>query len=117
MCTRERQMCLRPPTALRAMTNAFRHAHARRIEVEIHYGERWFRVRVRDDGRGMDSQVVPNQGSAGHWGLLGMHERAKLVGARLEVWSKVDLGTEIELTIPASAAYEAPISRARPWFS
>lgn len=110
-------MCLRPPTALRAMTNAFRHAHARRIEVEIHYGERWFHVRVRDDGRGMDSQVVPNQGSAGHWGLLGMHERAKLVGARLEVWSKVDLGTEIELTIPASAAYEAPISRARPWFS
>ena len=53
---------------------------ARRIEVEVHYDERQLRLRVRDDGRGVDSQVFNNQGRPGHWGLRGMRERAKLVG-------------------------------------
>jgi PAS domain S-box-containing protein len=88
-----------------ALRNAFLHAQASRIEVEIHYDERQLRVRIRDDGKGIDSQIATDKGRPGHWGLHGMHERAKLVGGNLEVWSKPDSGTEIELTIPATIAY------------
>ena len=88
-----------------ALRNAFRHAHAARIEVEIQYDPRQFRLRVRDDGRGMDSHVVGGHSPAGHYGLAGMHERASLVGGTLTVWSERDSGTEVELTVPASVAY------------
>jgi signal transduction histidine kinase len=88
-----------------ALRNAFLHAQASRIEVDIRYGTERFRVRIRDDGKGIESQIVTNKGRTGHWGLRGMHERAKLVGGNLAVWSKPDSGTEIELIIPASTAY------------
>jgi len=87
-----------------AMRNAFRHARARRIEVEIRYDARKLRVRVRDDGAGMDASVL-QEGRAGHYGIPGMRERAKAIGGQLEVWSEHGAGTEVELTIPASVAY------------
>jgi len=88
-----------------ALRNAFRHAQARQIEVEIGYGEKEFRIHVRDDGRGIDREVLSVDGREGHFGLHGMRERAELVGGKLVVWSKVESGTEIELSIPASKAY------------
>jgi signal transduction histidine kinase len=88
-----------------ALRNAFRHARASRIEVEIRYDQRGFRLRVRDDGQGMDAEAAGGRGYDGHYGMAGMHERAKLVGGTLSVWSEVDSGTEVELTIPASVAY------------
>ena len=63
-----------------AMRNAFRHAQARHIEVEIQYDERQLRLRVRDDGKGVDPKLLNEEGRPGHWGLNGMHERARLVG-------------------------------------
>jgi signal transduction histidine kinase len=87
-----------------ALRNAFRHAGAGRIEVEIHYDPRRFRLRVRDNGKGIEPEVL-KQGRAGHYGLASMHERAKGVGGKMAVWSEVGSGTEIELTIPASIAY------------
>jgi len=87
-----------------AVRNAFRHANARRIEVEIRYDERRLRVRVRDDGRGIQPAVLEGD-RPGHFGLPGMRERAQVIGGRLNVWSEGGLGTEIELTIPAAAAY------------
>jgi signal transduction histidine kinase len=87
-----------------AVRNAFRHANARRIEVEIRYDERRLRVRVRDDGRGIQPAVLEGD-RPGHFGLPGMRERAEVIGGRLNVWSEGGLGTEIELTIPAAAAY------------
>jgi signal transduction histidine kinase len=87
-----------------ALRNAFRHARARRIEVEIHYDNRQFRLRVRDNGKGMDPKVLAEGGRAGHYGMAGMQERAKLVEGKLAVWSELDSGTEAELTIPASVA-------------
>jgi len=87
-----------------AVRNAFRHANARRIEVEIRYDERRLRVRVRDDGRGIQPAVLEGD-RPGHFGLPGMRERAEVIGGRLNVWSEGGLGTEIELTIPAGAAY------------
>ena len=87
--------------------NAFRHANAKQIEVEIHYDERRVRVRVRDDGKGIDPKLLSDNGREGHFGLRGMRERAKLIGGKLTVWSELDAGTEVELSIPASRAYTA----------
>jgi signal transduction histidine kinase len=88
-----------------AVRNAFCHAQARRIEVEIQYERRGFRLRVRDDGKGIEPTVLAEGGRAGHHGLPGMQERADLVGGKLAVRSRAGSGTEIELTIPASIAY------------
>jgi signal transduction histidine kinase/ligand-binding sensor domain-containing protein len=99
-----------------ALRNAFRHAQARQIEVEIHYDERHLRLRVRDDGKGIDPKVLKEDGRVGHYGLHGMRERAKLLGGKLTVWSEIDSGTEIDLSIPASNAYEKDAGR-RSWLS
>jgi len=87
------------------LRNAFRHACARRIEVEIRYEPRQFRLQVRDNGKGIDREVLSAGGRAGHHGLPGISERAKLAGGKLSVRSQLDSGTEIELTIPAALAY------------
>jgi signal transduction histidine kinase/ligand-binding sensor domain-containing protein len=91
--------------ASEAVRNAFRHAQARRIEVEIQYDPRQLRLRIRDNGKGIDPTVLGEGGRAGHHGLPGMHERSNVAGGKLGVWSELDAGTEIELTIPASIAY------------
>jgi signal transduction histidine kinase/ligand-binding sensor domain-containing protein len=92
--------------ACEALRNAFRHAQANRIEVEIRYDPRRFRLRVADNGKGIDPQVLNAGGRAGHHGLSGLHERAKLAGGKLAVWSELNSGTEIDLTISASIAYK-----------
>jgi PAS domain S-box-containing protein len=101
--------------AIEALTNAFRHAHADKIEVELQYGDTAFTLHVRDNGRGIDRDVLSGGGRKGHFGLHGMRERAKLAGGELAIWSETDSGTEIELTIPASWAYTGPARRFR-WF-
>jgi signal transduction histidine kinase len=96
------------------LRNAFRHAGASHIDAEIRYDERLLRLRIRDDGRGIDPKVLEKGGRARHWGLIGIRERAKRMGAQLHFWSEAGVGTEVQLTVPASAAYE--ISRADPEF-
>jgi signal transduction histidine kinase len=81
-----------------ALVNAFRHSRASRIEVELEYGARRFRLIVRDNGCGIDPHIL-HAGRDGHWGLPGMRERAEKVGARLRVWSRTSAGTEIELSL------------------
>jgi signal transduction histidine kinase/ligand-binding sensor domain-containing protein len=100
-----------------ALRNAFMHAQARRIEVEIRYDERQLRLRVRDDGKGIEAKHLDGDGYAGHYGLRGMRERAKLMGGKLAVWSELDSGTEVELSIPASRAYETSPARRRSWLA
>ena len=90
-----------------ALRNAFQHARARRIEVEVLYAARQLRVRVRDDGTGIDASVVSRQGRPGHRGLKGMGERARSIGGQLEVWSARGAGTEVELTVPGCRAHVA----------
>jgi signal transduction histidine kinase len=87
-----------------ALTNAFRHASAAKIEVEVVYDSSALRIRVRDDGVGIDKTVLA-RGQPGHWGLTGMRERAKAIRAELNMWSREAAGTEVELVIPASIAY------------
>jgi len=101
--------------AAEALRNAFRHAHAGRVEVDIRYDDEQFRLRVRDDGKGIDPAVLGGQGIEGHYGLRGMPERAALIGGKLAVWSEVGAGTEVELRIPAGAVYATV--RRRSWWS
>jgi signal transduction histidine kinase/ligand-binding sensor domain-containing protein len=96
--------------ATEAVRNAIMHGNARRVEVEIRYDERHLGLRTRDNGTGIDPAILNRDHVAGHWGLRGMRERAKLVGGTLEVWSEVDIGTEIELNVPAASAYLRPSS-------
>jgi signal transduction histidine kinase len=96
-----------------ALVNAFRHSNAEGIELEIEYASRYLRMMVRDNGRGIDSQVL-NSGRDGHWGLAGMRERADGIGARLRVMSRAEAGTEVELTVPGSVAYQHRAGRSLP---
>jgi signal transduction histidine kinase len=98
--------------AQESLGNAFRHAQAQHIETEITYGES-LRLRFRDDGKGIDSSVIEHGGRPGHWGLPGIRERAKQIGAQLEIWSELGAGTEIELSIPGSIAYEVFATKGR----
>ena len=101
--------------AAEALRNAFRHAQAGRVEVEIRYNRDEFRLRVRDDGKGIDQAVLAAQGIEGHYGLRGMPERAALIGGTLTVWSEVNAGTEVELGLPARSVYAK--SPRRSWLS
>jgi PAS domain S-box-containing protein len=96
--------------ASEALRNAFCHAQAQRIIVEIEYDNQQFSLRVRDDGKGIDEETL-RQESARHFGLPGMRERAEIVGGCLEVWSKLGSGTQVELSIPGATAYDlSPLS-------
>jgi signal transduction histidine kinase len=101
--------------AAEALRNSFRHAQAGRVEVEIRYDHEQFRLRVRDDGKGIDPKVLANQGIEGHYGLRGMTERAALIGGKLAVWSEAGAGTEVELRLPARIVYAT--SPRRTWWS
>lgn len=83
-----------------ALFNAFRHAQARHIEVEIVAERERLRLRVRDDGQGIAETILDAGGKAGHWGLSGMRERARGLGAQLNIWSRRGRGSEIELLLP-----------------
>jgi signal transduction histidine kinase/ligand-binding sensor domain-containing protein len=99
--------------ACEAVRNAFKHAGAQRIDVELRYDKRQFRLRVRDDGKGIDQAVLNGSGREGHFGLPGMQERARVVGGKLAVFSRPGAGTEVELTIPASFAYKTAAASGR----
>jgi signal transduction histidine kinase/streptogramin lyase len=91
--------------AREVLRNAFHHAQASRIEAEIAYDRQFFRLRIRDNGKGIDRRVLEAGARQGHWGLPGVRERAKRIGARLKLWSELGAGTEAELTVPARMAY------------
>jgi signal transduction histidine kinase len=94
--------------AREAICNAYQHAKARHIETEVTFGDADLTIRVRDDGLGVDPQVLARGQRAGHWGLPGMRERSEGFGGRLHLWSEVNAGTEVELRIPAHVAYAQP---------
>jgi signal transduction histidine kinase len=101
--------------ACESLRNAFRHSQSQQIEVEIRYDDERFRLRVRDDGKGVDAAILSGQEPVGHYGMAGMRERAKLIGGKLVIWSEVGAGTEVELRIPAGNAY-VPAAK-RSWIS
>jgi signal transduction histidine kinase len=88
------------------LVNAFRYSRAGCIEVELEYAPKCFRIVVRDDGRGIDPQVL-HAGREGHSGLPGMRKRAERFGARLTAWSSAAAGTEVALSVPNSIAFKS----------
>jgi len=96
------------------LRNAFHHAQASQIEAEIRYEERRLCVIVRDNGKGIDPEVLKAGGREGHWGLAGIRERAKRTGAQVDFWSETGAGTEVQLTVPASIAYQG--NHTKRWF-
>ena len=93
--------------AREVLRNAFQHAGAGQIEAEIRFDKNQLRLRIRDDGKGIDPEVLEESRRPGHWGLPGVRERAQRIGSQLSFWSQAGAGTEVELTIPAAIAYEA----------
>lgn len=91
--------------AQQSLRNSFQHAHATRIEAEVTFGESNLRVRFRDNGVGIDPDILKTGSRVGHWGMIGMKERAAQIGAKLDVWSKLGAGTELDLNVPGQIAY------------
>ncbi len=103
---------LRPPVssellciAREALINAFRHAQATTIRLALTRERRGLRLSIRDDGVGMTPELLV-QGRPGHFGLTGMRERAKRLGATLELHSELGQGTEVTLRLRARLAFE-----------
>jgi signal transduction histidine kinase/ligand-binding sensor domain-containing protein len=94
--------------AREAVSNAYQHAKARHIEIEVTIGDADLTIRVRDDGIGVDPQILAPGQRPGHWGLPGMRERTESFGGHLHIWSEANAGTEVELRIPADIAYSEP---------
>ena len=84
--------------AREAVANAIRHSKGTEIEIEVEYTTRATRLAVRDNGCGMDKRAVGREQS-GHWGLLGMRERAESIGGRFRMWSRPGAGTEVEISV------------------
>lgn len=103
--------------AAEGIRNAFRHANAKRIEVEIRYDDRQLFVKVRDNGKGIDGKFFSDDGREGHYGLRGMRERAKFIGGQLTVRSEPGSGTEVELSIPTVRVYIASTEGGRSRFA
>jgi NarL family two-component system sensor histidine kinase YdfH len=81
-----------------ALTNVARHAQATHAWVRIEETETQLYLEIRDDGDGFDPEAV----EAGHYGLLGMRERARLAGGILDVSSEKGQGTAIKVWLPVS---------------
>ncbi|GGA42031.1 sensor histidine kinase [Dyella nitratireducens] len=99
-----------------ALLNAFQHAMATQVDVAIAYDVKQLRVCIRDDGVGIDPQILDAGHRPGHWGLVGMRERAGAIGGRLLIRASAGAGTEIELVVPAGIAYAHPRQSRWMWF-
>ena len=107
-----------------AVINAFRHSEASAIEVKVGYISRNLRVSVRDNGCGIDEELLKS-GREGHWGLTNMRERAERIGGRFKVLSRAKAGTVVRLWIPGKLAFERAssnpfwswLTRLYPWRS
>lgn len=97
-----------------AIINAYRHSGAKEIETEVEFRPSELRIAVRDNGCGINPQEL-QWGRNGHWGLQGMRERAERIGAQLRLWSRVALGTEVELCVPGQVAFEQLQGRPLNW--
>ncbi len=102
--------------AAEALFNIGRHAAAREVELVATYGRRTFKLRIQDDGQGIPTEVLDAGRKEGHFGLVGMRERAGVIGGRLAVRGLKGEGTMIELDVPSAVAYDRLVRR-RSWIS
>lgn len=88
-----------------ALNNAACHSGASRIDIGVHFGRLHFTAFVRDNGKGIPRDFATARGRPGHFGLLGMYERARTMKGKLRIESAEGFGTEIRLIVPARFAY------------
>ena len=100
--------------AQESVTNALKHAAAKTIRVELHLDAQALKLVVRDDGRGFDPAGVFVL-VGGHYGLLGMRERAERLGGNLEVSSAPGAGTEVRVSVPLASQNGRNRVRRRLW--
>ncbi|HEY0301853.1 MAG TPA: triple tyrosine motif-containing protein, partial [Rhizomicrobium sp.] len=98
-----------------AVFNAIQHAEAKSIEIAVVYKRSELRVVIRDNGKGIDPHILGRGGREGHYGLIGMRERAKQIRAAFTLSSRPGAGTEIVLTVPASIAFTDKRNSLFPW--
>jgi signal transduction histidine kinase len=91
--------------AREGVRNAYQHAEASRISVNVEYRKHSLHVTIVDDGQGFDQAVAEGRVKSAHFGLMGMRERARQLGAQFHIRSKSTIGTRIEVIVPARAAY------------
>jgi signal transduction histidine kinase len=101
--------------AREAVRNAYQHANARHIETAVTFGDTDLRVRVRDDGIGINSTILARGRREGHWGLPAMRERSEKIGGRLEIRSERNAGTEVQLLLSSAIAYTKPVTPSSGW--
>lgn len=89
-----------------ALANAFQHAQAAHVELELEYANSEFRLLIHDDGCGIDPAVL-DAGRRNHWGLPGMLQHAESIGGELKLRSRLGAGTEVELVVPGAIAYQS----------
>jgi signal transduction histidine kinase len=83
--------------AQEAINNSVKHAAARRIMIDLHFDTDALQLRVRDDGCGFDPH---GKNGDGHFGLIGMRERAQEIGGELQIRSEAASGTEVIVNVP-----------------
>ena len=87
-----------------ALINAFRHAHARNIEIAVVFHRNSLSLNIQDDGCGIEPKLVA-VGNSEHLGLKGIREKAGRMGARLSIWSARGCGTALEVKVPGPVAF------------
>lgn len=98
------------------LLNIAHHAQASSAEIAVDYESRRLAVRLRDDGVGLPCDVIEQGYKPGHFGLIGMRERAERIGGTLNIVSVRDDGVEITLLLPGKLAYGNPFKRKHSWF-
>jgi signal transduction histidine kinase len=91
--------------AREAVSNACRHSGASEITVEFSYAPRSLKMKIEDNGIGID-EIVQTMGKVGHWGLSGMRERAQRIEAAFAITSSKNSGTTIDIRVPGRFAYK-----------
>ena len=91
--------------AREAVRNAYQHAEASRIAVNLEYGKRSLLMSIADNGNGVESDIADGLVPSRHFGLMGMRERARQLGAQFRIHSKSKQGTRVEVIVPARAAF------------
>jgi signal transduction histidine kinase len=95
--------------AQEALTNVIKYAEAQQVRVHLNYGLQEVMLQVEDDGRGFDMEAQAKS-TRSQWGLLGMQERAALLGGRFDLYSVVGQGTRVQVVMPYKPMLEEAVA-------